>query len=95
MKCLYIFEIISFCHFYDFYFFHYSWFRVFCQFSTVHQSDPVNLPLSLFLLHTHTYTFFFYIILHPVLSQVVEINFLINFHVESETTLMKVYTLLH
>ena len=29
----------------DFYFFHYSWFTVFCQFSTKQQSDPV----------THTY----------------------------------------
>ena len=25
----------------DFYFFHYAWFTVFCQFSTVQQSDPV------------------------------------------------------
>ena len=24
----------------DFYFFHYSWFTVFCQFSTVQQGDP-------------------------------------------------------
>ena len=29
----------------DFYFFHYIWFTVFCQFSTVQQGDPV----------THTY----------------------------------------
>ena len=27
---------------YNFYFFYYSWFTVFCQFSTVQQSDPVT-----------------------------------------------------
>ena len=27
----------------DFYFFHHSWFTVFCQFSTVQPSDPVTL----------------------------------------------------
>ena len=32
-----------------FIFFYYSWFTVFCQFSTVHQGDPV----------THTYIYFF------------------------------------
>ena len=26
----------------DFYFFHYSWFTVFCQFSTIQQDDPVT-----------------------------------------------------
>ena len=57
-----------------FYFFHYSWFTVFCQFSAVQQSDPVT--------HTHTrvcvyiyicvcvYTFFSHIILHYVVLQV-------------------------
>ena len=39
----------------DFYFFHCSWFTVFCQFSTVQQSDPV----------THKYIHSFsHIILH-------------------------------
>ena len=33
----------------DFYFFHYSWFTVFCPFSTVHQGDPI----------THIYACFF------------------------------------
>ena len=34
----------------DFYFFHFSWFTVFCQFSAVQQSDPV----------TRTYITFFF-----------------------------------
>ena len=34
----------------DFYFFHYSWFTVFCQFSTVQQGDPVT--------HTCVHSFF-------------------------------------
>ena len=47
----------------DFYLFHYSWFTVFFQFSTVQQSDPVVL----------TYTHFFsHIILHQIPSQVTE-----------------------
>ena len=39
----------------DFYFFHYSWFTVFCQFSTVQQGDPVT--------HTCVHSFS-HIILH-------------------------------
>ena len=34
----------------DFYFFHYSWFTMFCRFSTVQQGDPVT--------HTHVHSFF-------------------------------------
>ena len=44
----------------DFYFFHYRWFTVFCQFSIVRQSDPVM----------HTYISFSHIHLHQALSQV-------------------------
>ena len=33
--------VFSFFIYNDFYFFYYSWFTVFCQFSTVQQSDPV------------------------------------------------------
>ena len=40
-----IVNILFFLFLNDFYFVHYSWFRVFCQFSTVQQRDPV----------THTY----------------------------------------
>ena len=48
-------------HFLNVYFFHYSQFTVFCQFSTVQQSVPV----------THTYTHCFsHIILHHVPPQV-------------------------
>ena len=36
------FNSIFFLFFNDFYFFHYSWFTVFCQFSPVQQSDPVT-----------------------------------------------------
>ena len=51
----------NFVNFNDFYFFRYSWFTVFCQFSTVQQNDPV----------THTYIHSFsHIILHHVPSQV-------------------------
>ena len=41
----------------DFYFFHYSWFAVFCQFSTVQQSDLVTHTHT----HTRTHTHFTYI----------------------------------
>ena len=50
----------------DFYFFHYSGFTVFCELSTVQQSDPAHT-------HTHTHIFFFshfHTILHHVPSQV-------------------------
>ena len=50
-----LWHLIMFCqwfrniHFFlflnDFYFFSYSWFTVFSQFSTIQQSDPVSLPL--------------------------------------------------
>ena len=54
--------------FYDFYFFHYGWFTVFFQFSTVQQSDPV---IHIYI-HTyiHTHLSFSHIILHHVPSQV-------------------------
>ena len=58
-----IIRIFFFFHIFynDFYFFHYSWFTVFCQLSTVQQSDPV----------THIYIHSFsHIITHHVLSQV-------------------------
>ena len=43
----------------DFYFFHYSWFTVFCPLSTIQQSDPV----------THTYIHSFsHILLHQAPS---------------------------
>ena len=39
----------------DFYFFHYSWFTVFCQFSTLQQSDPIeNTCMHSFFSHYHT-----------------------------------------
>jgi len=41
--------ILYFLIFNDFYFFHYSWFTVFCQFSTIQQSDPVT--------HMYLYSF--------------------------------------
>ena len=40
----------------DFYFFHYNWFTVFCQFSTVQQGDPVT--------HTYIHSFSHVIMLH-------------------------------
>ena len=39
----------------DFYFFHYGWFLVFCQFSIIQQSDPVSLSLSHTHIHIHIY----------------------------------------
>ena len=49
----FFFQINAFLN--DFYFFHYSWYTVFCQFSTAQQGDPV----------TYTYIhYFFHIILH-------------------------------
>jgi len=58
--CLYHY-CAYFVFFNDLYFFHYSWFTVFCQFSTVQQSDPV----------THTYIHSFsHIILHHAPSPV-------------------------
>lgn len=46
------FRVSSYFFFYnDFYFVYYSWFMVFCQFSTVQQSDLVT--------HTHTHSHFF------------------------------------
>ena len=43
-----VFLIINFFIYNDFYFFHYSWFTVFCQFSTIQHGDQL-----------HMYTFFF------------------------------------
>ena len=40
----------------DFYFFHHSWFTVFCQFSTVQQGDPVT--------HTYIHSFSHIVMLH-------------------------------
>ena len=38
----------------DFYFFHYSWFTVFCQLCTVQQGDPVtHTCIHYFFLHYH------------------------------------------
>ena len=38
----------------DFYFFHYNWFTVFCQFSTVQQGDPVtHTCIHSFVSHYH------------------------------------------
>ena len=49
----------------DFYFLHYSWFTVFCQFSTIQQSDPVTQT------HIHTYIHSFsHSFLHQAPSQV-------------------------
>ena len=45
------------CLFYDdFYFFRYSWFTVFCQFSTAQQVDPVT--------HTYIHSFSHTILYH-------------------------------
>ena len=38
----------------DFYYFHYNWFTVVCQFSTAQQSDPVSLSPP----HTHIHILF-------------------------------------
>ena len=35
-------QIHTICFFFDFDFFHYSWFAVFCQFSTAQHGDPVT-----------------------------------------------------
>ena len=48
----------------DFYFFHYSWFTVFCQFSTTQKSDPVTH------IHTHTHTHTHIYILFLTLSSI-------------------------
>ena len=62
LTCTGIFIFILFYLFFsDFYFFHYSWFTLYCQFSIVQQSDPVSL--SLFLTHTHTISIFTYLFL--------------------------------
>ena len=37
----------------DFYFSHYNWFTVFCQFSTVQQSNPVTRVYTFFFSHYH------------------------------------------
>ena len=58
-SCPYIFIFLIFKKW--FYFFHYSCFTGFCQFSPVQQSDPVT--------HTHMHSFS-YIILHHAPSQV-------------------------
>ena len=52
-------SIYSFlCDFNDFYFFHYSWFTVLCQFSTVQQSDSFTHTYSDTYTHTHIYILF-------------------------------------
>ena len=35
----------------DFYFFHYSWFPVFCQFSTVQHGDQPHIPVHILCSH--------------------------------------------
>ena len=52
-------KIYSYYFLNDFYFFHYSWFTVFCQFSTVQQGDPV----------THTCTHSFLTLSCPIRSE--------------------------
>ena len=58
----------------DFYFFHYSWLTVFCQYSTVQQSDPVTRTYIYvyvcIYIYTHTHSSS-HIILHHAPSQVI------------------------
>ena len=49
-------SFLLFLFFNDFYFSHYSWFTVSCQFSAVQQSDPVT--------HTHTHTYIYILFSH-------------------------------
>ena len=44
----FFFLFLVFCN--DFHFFYYTWFTVFCQFSTVQQDDPVIYIYTLFFL---------------------------------------------